>query len=240
MSLDDLITLLIAVLFVGLPLLQRILGRGSRRPGQGTDPDHRPADSDGPDAGERPGGPRTSRGEPPAQPADASDGSSELDRRIAEARRRVQDARDEAQGRGSSSRAGRGGRGAARGQADGGRGAVAQPTAASEQPAPPPLVKPAGAPAALLGREGLTLERPPAPAQPGFLGREGVREEPRKKAPPLEVSRRIGRGARSRLSQSRRVVSMKPHDITQGIVWHQILSEPVSARTLRRKPLRVR
>lgn len=83
------------------------------------------------------------------------------------------------------------------------------------------------------------LVKPRESESPGFLGREGVTKSPRKTAPPLQVSKRISGKRASKMSKGR-VVSLKPDDIFRGIVWHQILGEPVSARKRRRRSLRDR
>lgn len=209
MSIDDLITLLLVILFVGAPLARRILGRRGSQPSGGAGEEQ--GDPRGDVKGERPearaerrpqeqrrpqepGTARADRTETPAR-GDRADPSSDFERRIAEARRRVQQA-----------------------MGDQGANATDRDRALDE---PKPLFAP---------REAIPQ---------ALLGREGVRE-PRKKTPPLQVvKRRRGRAA-TRLTGGRGVVSMHPHDILQGIVWHQILSEPVSKRTSRRKPSRVR
>jgi hypothetical protein len=229
MSLDDLITLLLVVLFVGLPLAQRLLGRvtGSQRPGETPDRPRR----QGPEgAGERTADSSTGSGTAEAQQTrgaggdfggrstQAPEGASELERRIADARRRVQEARE-----GPSAQTGR-----ARGAAPG----------SGSQSTPRPLVSSRPPTQSFLGREGGSVDTPQVG---GFLGREGVRDEPRKRTAPLQVAKRTRKPRGSTLSQARGVVSLRRDDIFNGIVWHQILSDPVSARYMkRRKPLRDR
>lgn len=230
MSLDDLITLLLVVLFVGLPIAQRVLGRftGSQRPGTGeaerTRGERSEADgrrtADG-RTSDRTAESQRSTGRQAAEAGErqeASGGASELERRIAEARRKVQEARE-----GPSAQTNRGG------------GSTPAP---GSQSSTRPLVAARPAPQAFLGREGGSSD---GPQVGGFLGREGVRAEPRKRTAPLQVAKRTRKPRRgSTLSKARGVVSLSRGDIFNGIVWHQILSEPVSARYARRKPSRVR
>ena len=215
MSLDDLITLLLVALFVGAPLLRRILGRGGRRPGQGastqgegeSDGSERASEERSSSAAERSGEARADRGSTTAS-RDTDRPQSDFERRLAEARRRVQEAREGASGPRKDAQ-----------DASGRRGQ------ASDRGVREPSFEP--------------LVRPRTEASPGFLGREGIRE-PRPKTAPLKVSKRKRKRRGSTLSSAEDVVSVRPHDIVQGIVWHQILSEPVSKRRPRRSPSRVR
>lgn len=211
MSLDDLITLVLIALFVGFPLLQRFLrsGSGPQQPGDKTGTNRPDRDAG---AETRSGGPadvEQARGEGSGGPtsartSEASDGASELERRIEEARKRVQQARQ-------------------------GKSASARPAGA----APPSQAEASSRP---LIRE---REAQRATPQAGFLGREGTPRKAPKKAPPMQVSKRKRAGTASKISKGR-VVSLEPDDIFRGIVWHQILSEPVSARKRRRKSSRDR
>ncbi len=215
MSLDDLITLVLIVLFVGFPLLQRFLrsGSGPQQPGDTTRGKRPDRDEGSESRSTGPADAEQARGQATGRPAsastsEASDGASELERRIEEARRRVQQAR---QGSSTSQR---------------------PTTAASASQADAssrPLVRPREP-----QRES-PREYPPA----GFLGREGTPRKSPKKAPPMQVAKRKKKSPGSRMSKGR-VVSLEPNDIFRGIVWHQILSEPVSARKRRRRSSRDR
>lgn len=241
MSIDDLITLLLVILFVVVPLLRGVLGRLSgagRSEAEGDEQGPaRPADT-------RPG--RRQMGGERADTGGASAGgdargsgpepASELQRRIEEARRRVREAQEGA-GRAErrepeASRAPSAGPAAEEGRrAASAGGGGRQAPQAPQPPSGPRSPAPSGG---FLGREGTAIST--AGTAGGFLGREGISPSAsvvRKSAPVPSLRRTRGRKG-ARLSRDR-VVSLAGDDIVRGIVWHQILSEPKSARWRRRR-----
>lgn len=212
MSLDDLITLLLVVLFVGAPLVQRFMrgGTGSQQPGEGPEAGRSEGEAGGAEGGSAREAPEPSGRGARADRGESSSGQSELERRIEEARRRVRQAREGTQPSRSStpSRTPQ---------------AAASPAQSSRQDrdVPRPLIAP---------RE----SRPSS-----SLGREGVTRQPAKKAPPMQVAKLKSKGRASKLVETR-VLSLDAHNILQGIVWHQILSERKGKRAPRRQPSRDR
>lgn len=263
MSLDDLVTLLLLLLFIGAPLVGRLRGRSRRsrggrgranvperrgsRPEERTGersserpaarPAERPAErpTGGPAGGPVPGpegragGRPSTAGVPAGVPgggrADAG-GDSELERRLADARRRVREALgesgDEAAREAGAREAGAPGRASSTGPAAG------SPTAG---PFPDPGQFP-GRQAAEAARQ----RRLPAPflGREGQPGDEGVVPGRRRAPPPVTPMQPPARPRAARLPGGR--VPVSPSDIVQGIVWHQILSEPVAKRPRRRRP----
>jgi hypothetical protein len=88
LSFDDLFSLLILVIFIGIPLLNRM--RGSGRP---TPPPGRPMGAPQPGQGRPVAGPGPTAAGP--RPTDGEDDGDEFFRRLEEARRRVREAMGE-------------------------------------------------------------------------------------------------------------------------------------------------
>jgi hypothetical protein len=201
MSFDDLIGLLIFLLFVGVPLFNRIRRRGSRRPQQG------PARPQAPNRA--PGAPVPTEGRAPA-PLDTDD---PIGRRLEEARRRVEAAR------GSAPQTGAPAAGAP--AASGGSVArgLATPPPPQQPSAPPPFVPPT-----------VFVDAPVPPPLP-TLERSVVAA-----SAPMRVERRTKRKRPSQSAeiattmQSDELMRLRPDDIVRGILWHQILSEPVALK----------
>lgn len=202
MSFDDLIGLFIFLLFVGVPLVNRL--RRSRR-GPGPQPQRRP---------QRP--PQTTIPQPASPPATVQ-GESESDdpitRRLEEARRRVEAAR----------------RSTAGGQT-------------APQPSRPPAVPPPAAPPPAIPRLGRPAGPIPEPFMPRFVPPPAAAPPAARTAmvqtQPLEVVRKRAR-ARARIDKAAKrhsgVLKFGSDDIVRGILWHQILSEPVAFEHLKRR-----
>ncbi|CAN5697969.1 hypothetical protein BH23DEI1_BH23DEI1_02360 [soil metagenome] len=240
MSFDDLFALLIVVVFIGLPLLNRLRG-GAQPPGA---PPRAPG---------RPGDPRTGRapgGAPPGRTAEGDDGErddrapmDELSRRLEEARRRVREAMGEDQG---SAR-------------EAPRPLVsAQPTSAPSSAGrnvasagiPSGTAKGAPRPATTVAQPQTRTPPPPATFKRTGTG-TGRRPGLARATPALEVERSAGRGAagsaqeRARRARARTesatLVSMDGASIRKGILWHMILGQPAAygrgrMRSPRRSP----
>jgi len=242
-SFDDLFALLLFIVFIGLPLLNRMQQRGrsgTPPPGQGRPgAPGRPPGAGGqagrPAGGAAAAGEAAARqrqtgeaaeaGEAPSRPRTDDDPFAELAKRLEEARRRVRDA-------------------------SAGGGASATTTASAARtiatPAPPSAAIPdprAGAPRAPRpARDPFPKGRkkPAAPWQDRSLARASLSDD----APALEVERvrpvSSGSDRRSRevaRMQARDLVALDAQSFRKGIMWHMVLSGPVAYRG-RRKPSR--
>jgi hypothetical protein len=242
-SFDDIFALLLFIVFIGLPLLNRMQQRG--RPGAPPPGQGRPgAPGRPPGAGGqagRPAGGGAAAGERAAREREAEatgeskastserrsddDPFAELAKRLEEARRRVRDA-------------------SAAGGASAGTTAPAARTIAT--PAPPSAAIPdprAGAPRAPRApRDPFPKgrQKPAAPWQDRSLSRASLSDD----APALEVERvrpvSSGSDRRTRevaRMQARDLVALDAQSFRKGIMWHMVLSGPVAYRG-RRKPSR--
>ena len=224
MSFDDLFGLLLFVLFIALPALSRMTR--SKKPSGGTPT--------------RPGAPATGRGATastarPGAPAPAggttsAGGGDELERRLAEARERVQ-------------RALGGPSGSSSGPASGGSRAPAGPTAVAPAPARPTPVRRTAF--VSTDRDDGLLSTPLDPRAVGGLGPERTtprrRPAPFAEAPALQVERRGGR-SRSEPRDDRRAATFAtdPETVRSAIIWHQVLGEPRARRPLGGRPSTLR
>jgi hypothetical protein len=233
LSFDDLFTLFIIIVFVGLPLLNRLMGKGQ--------PPARPAPGQ---PAQRPGGPRPPTARGPTDERD-DDGLDDLSRRLEEARRRVREAMGEpaAEERRdrplvSGSPAGR--TVASAGVPSGTVGGNPAPAPARSAPTPAPQRRagtPVGAPPRLEPRR-------PARAEP--LTRSGL--DPRVRSgvrppgfasitPTMEVDRDPSRrpetdGERATRERAHRdgphLLGLDETSIRKGLLWHMILGEPAA------------
>lgn len=206
MSFDDLFGLLLFLVFIVLPALSRMAGKGKQTPPGGPRP---------PATGRATGGPAptasTSTAGAGGRPATAPP-ADDLERMLAEARERVRRAME---GPGSS--------------------APTQPSASApaSAPSPPPRPRPTlvrdrddgllstpldPALTATLGRE---RPKPRVDLRSGRVASE--------QAPALQVERLVrGEGRRA----SAPVFATDPSSIASAIVWHQVLGEPRARRPL--------
>jgi hypothetical protein len=241
LSFDDLFALLLFVIFIGLPLLNRMQQRGRGRtppgappPGSGRPgpPGRAPGQPPGPAGGAASAGERAARerearaaGEQPATASqrDDEDPFAELAKRLEEARRRVRDA--------SSPQAS---------TAPAPARTVATPSPPS-QPMPtarPPKPRPPRAARDPFPTARTARPKPTAPWERTAQRRTKLAED----APALEVERRprVVSGAERREQEIRRLqaddlVALNPSSFRKGMLWHLVLSDPVAYRN-RRKP----
>jgi hypothetical protein len=246
LSFDDLFTLLIVVIFIGLPLLNRLRGGGPQRrpgaPGRPVDPRTRPQGPSRPVGG----GPVSAGGRDDDRDRELRDDSmDELSRRLEEARRRVREAMGEepqasrdrplVSGPPTQSVAGAG-------MPSGTAGGAPRPTApAPPRQAPPRQSPPAQSPSQrqppAAGPHQAPVRRTGAP--PEAYKRTGRRPPGfARSTPALEVERSPGRGAlgspqaHARRERARRetaaLVAMDPESIRKGLLWHMILGQPAA------------
>jgi len=208
--------LIFIVLFFVLPAVSRLLGRRNT-PSQG--PQRRPQTQ-----AERPGRSSTS---PAPSSAESREAGDALSRRLEEARRRVQEAMTQETTTRETS-----GRGRPRGGSDRG----AQEPAESDlfsRPKPKAQGEPRRTPGrSLEGRslEGRGLEGRGLEQLTPELARAGTRlreDTDLKDAPPLRVQR-LGRRERATISQREAPLALDETSVMHGIIWHQVLSPPLS------------
>ncbi|CAN5868641.1 hypothetical protein BH24DEI2_BH24DEI2_11130 [soil metagenome] len=229
MSLDDLFSLLLFALFIGVPLLSRFLRRG---PPTGTPP---PTTQTG-----RTGLPTT----PPTQTSQTQrrdtknapeTAANDIGERLEQARRRVREA-VEGQTARTDTRS-------ARGTAQNPTGLESagdmfqQPSARNASPAPTPLVvntlrRPENAqrPRTLQGStlQGSTLQG--STLQGSTLHGSTLQGAKRRATRPLQVERSLtGKGAKL----PSEMLTFSREDIMRGIIWQQILNAPRSKRPWR-------
>jgi len=243
-SFDDIFALLLFIVFIGLPLLNRLQQRG--RPGAPPPGQGRPgAPGRPPGAGgqagrtaggasaagesvsrQRQSGEATEAGQTSSRREVDDDPFAELAKRLDEARRRVRDASDG-------------------GRASAGTSATAARTIAT--PAPPasaiPDPRATAAPRAPRPARDPFPKGRPKPASP-WKDRSLARASLRDDAPALEVERvRPVSGGSDRRArevarmQARDLVALDAQSFRKGIMWHMVLSGPVAYRG-RRKPSR--
>ena len=205
MSFNDLIGLFIFLLFVAVPLLNRLLRRQRSQPGQ------------------QPTRPGTTFGQPPSAqdptPAGEFEEDDPIGRRLEEARRRVEAARSNAAS----------------------TAAPQQPQLQIPQPsAPPPLMSAPRPVAPDLGRASRPAPAPVrTPFAPQFGARVAAAPAPSTQSRPLMPRRKV-RKARRRSQDPSETRHASPllfdaDQIVRGILWHQILSEPVAFDHLERR-----
>jgi hypothetical protein len=206
MSFDDLIGLLIFLLFVGVPLFNRIR-RGSRNR-----PQQNPAQPRTPG---RRAAPRTATDDP-TPTAQAFDPDDPIGRRLEEARRRVEAARGSAPQQAATPPSG---------TASGSASATRAPQAPTQAP-PPPQQASGPAPPLLPPTVYVDLPEPTTTFdRTAVSASEPLKVERRKRR-----NRSTGSVTSSSRMQPDELMRLDPDDIVRGILWHQILSEPVALR----------
>ena len=249
MSIDNLITLLLFIVFIVVPMLSRSGRKGpqGRRPGAPNRPGQKPQTrgQSNPQTGQAqpgqgPQGGQVTLGRPQSAPQQAGGQapvpsmSDDFNKRLEEARRRVQEAMD---GQTTSGRAPEQPQGAPVGQESGGD--MFRP---QSSPATPPRQAPQG----LMGQK-LESTKPRSPAK--FTGRSGQFAAPEARTSfkaldkrgkgavtkPLQVQRSLG-SKRAKLRG--RLLSFSETDLMRGIVWKQILDEPRSKQSWRQQSQR--
>jgi hypothetical protein len=233
LSFDDIFGLLIIVIFIGLPLLNRLRGApppggrppGAPGPGRPVDPRTGAPGRPGPAAG----GPAatTTRERDDDDRRAEHDPMDELSRRLEEARRRVRDAMGEV---GEPQRERPLVTEPSRGQTIMSAGMPSGTVGGAPRP---PMAPPSPAPA--------SVRRVSTPTPPAKVKRTGTGRRPpgfAKPTPALEVERTGGRGAagspreRSQKDRAHRdaaiLMSMDAASVRKGLLWHMILGEPAA------------
>ena len=244
MNLDPLTIILFLIFFV-LPIVNNIFRRGrggqggqGQRGGQG-----RPQG--------RPTAQRQERSDDRTTTADTSQGSGsagdEFTRRLEEARRRVQEAMGGGSGEQGRDQPQRGSRGGSQSERESSgdlfprldeerqarsQGSRSQQGRASQQGRGLEGGR-ARQPSQSLGREGMSRQRPAS--QQGTMSKQSsVDRTELGDAPPLRVQRlRPRRG--SKIDESRGVLEFDRRSVLQGIIWREILDEPLSKRKRRER-----
>lgn len=235
MSFDALLTLVFILLFVVGPLVQR-MSKGGRQQ-QGGD---RPAPPRAPEAPRR----QWTEQQSPEGEADARP-DSPLAERLEEARRRVQDAMGEdRRGRARTREESRTGTYGPGDYGDGGKLADGRDRPALDWQQ---TASQARSGAAGSQQPDLDWQKVVMPEESFMGGRQ--RERPERVEPADDVptvtrgrvrSERLDRdGETARLSLGRRI-ALEPRGVLHGLMWHEILSEPVSKRGTRRQTSRLR
>ena len=235
MRLDDIISLLLFLVFIVVPLLSRA-SRGPKKPGQQRPAQPRPGQSAGrgargqagqpnqrqvgrPRAGQASVGQQPSSPPPIGQPPPQASGD-EFSRRLEEARRRVREAMESDPG----------GRQRPPAEAQAGSESASdlfRPSAPPQSQVPPLVTEPS-----LVSSRPISTSFLPSESQTSFSSLTERKKMATTK--PLEVQRRVGAKQAKQLGP----LQFGEGDIMRGIIWKQILDDPRAKQSWRQQSQR--
>ena len=223
----DILTLVLFLVFVIVPVVNGLLQRGRGSGGQGgTKGQGRPPQGKTQTTTQTT---RTTTRSAPAPTAQSRDEDSSFDRRLEEARRRVQEAME-------GSRGGRAAQTSSQRDTTREEATTLFPTAPRPQPAQDARASRGlemggrGLEMGGQGLEGSTLNSPMSGASLTSTAAELAR---RGEAAPLRVQRR--RGKKSATLSRDALMALDKRAVLRGLIWHQILSDPPSKHPHRRR-----